>query len=600
MAKKFLTTATLFVAASMALAACGGAPAAPTAAPAAATKAPAAAATAAPAAGGRGRSGTLRILYWQAPTILNFHLGSGTKDSDAGRLILEPLAALGPDGKPVARLAAEIPTMDNGGIAKDFSSVTWKLKKDVKWSDGTPFNADDVVFTYQYCADKATACTTANSFAGIKSVDKVDDYTVKITWEKPNTNSYQTFVSTQGYILQKKQFGGCIGAKANTDDACKAANNAPIGTGPFKLKEFKAGDTVTYDANPNYREADKPAFSSVIFKGGGDATSAARAVFQTGDTDYGWNLQVEAAVLKQLIDSGGKGNLLTIYASSAERLIMNFSDPAQNSEPGTKNPYLTDLKVRKALAMVIDKKVMAEQLYGPAGVPTCEIITTLPYIDPKDIFGGRNKCATPDIAGANKLLDEAGWKAACGDPAKCVREKDGKKLHLTYKTTTNALRQKEQALVKDAWAQIGVETELKDVSSTIFFSTDASNPDTTGRFTSDIQMYTNNYTTPDPTSYLCDFGGTPSGKDNGYRAANNGRYVNPDYDKLCADLRATTDPAVAKDLVMKMNDVLVNSDVVIVPLIARASVTSGAAKDLKGVVLSPWDSEMWDIANWYK
>ncbi|HQZ99768.1 MAG TPA: ABC transporter substrate-binding protein, partial [Thermoflexales bacterium] len=150
MAKKFLTTATLFVAASMALAACGGAPAAPTAAPAAATKAPAAAATAAPAAGGRGRSGTLRILYWQAPTILNFHLGSGTKDSDAGRLILEPLAALGPDGKPVARLAAEIPTMDNGGIAKDFSSVTWKLKKDVKWSDGTPFNADDVVFTYQY------------------------------------------------------------------------------------------------------------------------------------------------------------------------------------------------------------------------------------------------------------------------------------------------------------------------------------------------------------------------------------------------------------------------------------------------------------------
>jgi peptide/nickel transport system substrate-binding protein len=171
-------------------------------------------------------------------------------------------------------------------------------------------------------------------------------------------------------------------------------------------------------------------------------------------------------------------------------------------------------------------------------------------------------------------------------------------LKLTYKTTTNPLRQKEQALVKDAWAQIGVETELKDVSSTIFFSTDASNPDTTGRFTSDIQMYTNNYTNPDPTSYLCDFGGTPSGKDNGYRASNNGRYVNPDYDKLCADLRATTDPAAAKDLVMKMNDILVNTDVVIVPLIARASVTSGAAKDLKGIVLSPWDSEMWDIANW--
>ena len=123
------------------------------AAPAAPAPTAAPAAAAAPAAGARGAGGMLKILYWQAPTILNEHLSQGTKDQDASRLVLEPLASLGPDGKPIPNLAAEIPTLDNGGIAKDQKSITWKLKPGVKWSDGTPFTADDVVFTWQYIAD---------------------------------------------------------------------------------------------------------------------------------------------------------------------------------------------------------------------------------------------------------------------------------------------------------------------------------------------------------------------------------------------------------------------------------------------------------------
>ncbi len=102
---------------------------------------------------GRGKGSTLRMLYWQAPTILNTHLSQGTKDYDAGRLILEPLAAIGPDGSLVPELAAEIPTLDNGGVSKDNTSITWKLRPDVKWSDGTDFTADDVVFTWQYVSN---------------------------------------------------------------------------------------------------------------------------------------------------------------------------------------------------------------------------------------------------------------------------------------------------------------------------------------------------------------------------------------------------------------------------------------------------------------
>jgi peptide/nickel transport system substrate-binding protein len=592
----------------MVLAACGqAAPAAPTAVPAKPTEAAKPAATAAPAqptaapkpAGKRGAGDTVRILYWQAPTILNPHLATGTKDNDASRLILEPLAGIGAEGVPVPALAAEIPTVANGGVSKDLTTVTWKLRKDVKWSDGTPFTADDVLFTYAYCSNKETGCSTASAFGGIKSVEALDPATVKVTFEKPTTNPYLIFVSTQGPILQKKQFGACIGAASSKESACQAANNAPIGTGPYKLKDFKSGDTVQYVINDMYRDADKPFFKEVLFKGGGDAPSAARAAFQTGDTDYAWNLQVEWAVLDQLAKTGGRAVLVNTSGSNVERLMFNPTDIRpeagdKRGEPDTKHPFLQDIKVRKALAMAIDRKTMADQLYGETGAPTCELITTDPYISPSKLYGGIRKCE-PDIEGAKKLLEEAGWKEGSDK----IRAKDGIKLKVKFLTSTNTLRQKEQALVKDAWAAIGVDTELLNVSATVFFSTDAANNDTIGKFFNDVQMYTNNYSQPDPTEYLCQFSTVEaSSKANGWRGANNIRYSNAEFDKLCIQLRGESDDAKRKDIVLKMNDLLMN-DYYVVPLVARKRV-SAIAKDLKGVKGTPWDSEMWDIADWSK
>jgi peptide/nickel transport system substrate-binding protein len=573
---------------------------APTAAPAAEapTAAPAEAPTAAPAAGasGRGAGGTLRILYWQAPTILNTHLASGTKDQDASRLILEPLAATGVDGKPIPVLASEVPTVDNGGVSKDLKTVTWKLKTGIKWSDGSDFTADDVVFTYTYCADEKTACTTSTRFQGAEKVEAVDPQTVKITWKEPNPNFYQMFVAGGGHILQKKQFGDCIGEKASTDSACQAANNAPIGTGPYKLREFKSGDQVAYDINETYRDADKPFFKEVIFKGGGDATSAARAVFQTGDTDYAWNLQVEAPVLKQL-QEGGQGEFITIAGSSVERILLNRTNPDaalgdKRSEVSEPHPFLSDLKVRQALAMAIDRKAVAD-LYPPGAGPTCEIITTAPYIEPTQIYGGRHKCEA-DIEGAKKLLDEAGWTVGSDG----IREKGGVKMNVIYSTTVNPLRQKEQALVKAAWDQLGVSTELKSTDAGVFFSSDAGNPDTVSHFFTDVAMYTNNYDTPDPTSYLCGWATDQiAAKANNWQLANTERFSNKDYDALCEQLRKETDDAKRKDIVLKMNDIVVE-DVVNIPLVARPQVASGINKNLKGVNPNPWDSEMWNIADW--
>ena len=132
----------------------------------------------------RGGGGPLKTLWWQGPTLLNPHFAVGTKDQDACRIFYEPLASWDPEGFMFPVLAAEIPDLENNGLSKDGKSVTWKLKQGVKWHDGKPFTADDVVFNWEYARDPATAATTIGSYNTIK-VEKVDDLTVRVLFDKP-------------------------------------------------------------------------------------------------------------------------------------------------------------------------------------------------------------------------------------------------------------------------------------------------------------------------------------------------------------------------------------------------------------------------------
>lgn len=571
------------------------APAAPTQAPAAApTTAPAAPkATEAPkAASTRGAGGQLKILYWQAPTILNPHLAQGTKDFHAAMLALEPLAWYLPDGKLSPALAAEIPTRENGGISADGKTITWKLKQGVKWSDGSDFTADDAVFTYTYCKDEKTACTNAAITKGIEKVEAVDKNTVRVTFAQPTANPYQIFVSDASMIIQKKQFEAFIGEKAKE----APGNLKPIGTGPYMIREFKPGDVVTYDINPTYREAGKPYFKEVQFKGGGDATSAARAVFQTGEADYGWNLQVPWAALGPLVQApSSRGDLVVATSSNIERLLINFADPntevnGAKAEPTTKHPILSDIKVRQALALAIDRKKIADQLYGQTGKATCNIVIGVPAYESKN-----TKC-DPDPAAAEKLLEDAGWKKG----ADGIRVKDGKRLKLVYQTTVNPVRQATQDLVKADWAKIGVETELKAVNAGVFFSSDEGNPDTAAKFYTDIQMFTNGSVEIDPTNYVDGWTTKEiTQASNKWRGSNYHRWSNPEYDKVVEELRRTLDPAKRNELIIKANDILIN-EVVVIPLVARTSPTSAKAKDLKGPLPNPWSGELFNIADWTK
>ncbi|MFZ5750799.1 MAG: peptide ABC transporter substrate-binding protein [Pseudomonadota bacterium] len=541
----------------------------------------------------RGADGQVNIIYWQAPSILNPYLSSGTKDVESASLVLEPLAGFDEKGAIFPRLAAEIPTVDNGGISADLKTITWKLKPDLKWSDGTPVTSADVVFTAEYCMHPEGGCAQLARYEGVDKVEALDDLTVKVTFKEPKPNPYNAFVGSTSPILQKAQFQDCLGAKA---PECTAANFGPIGTGPFVVTEFKPNDVIQLKANENYRDPAKPAFATVNFKGGGDAAAAARAVLETGEYDYAWNLQLAPDVLAGM-EAAGKGEVINGFGTLVERIEMNMTDPSPDLPEGERStakhphPILSDMKVRQALSMAIDRNLLVEVGYGKAGRPTCDLVPA------PEAFAAKNTvCLTQDIEGAKKLLDEAGWTVG----ADGIREKDGKKLKLLYQTSTNAVRQDFQALIKEWWKEIGVDAELKNVDASVFFGGDPGSPDTFQKFYADVEMYANNFDGTDPEPYLaqytCDKAPRPETQ---WQGENINRFCNKDYDALVAELGKTADMAKREELAKKMNNMLTVDSYVVVPLVDRGR-NSGKSKTLGGVVLNTWDSELWNVSDWYR
>jgi peptide/nickel transport system substrate-binding protein len=543
------------------------------------------------AGAGRGTQGTLRLLYWQAPTIVNPHLAIGTKDEHASRVVLEPLLTVDAVGNFTPVLAAEVPTRQNGGLSADGRSVTYRLKQGVKWADGRPFTADDVVFTYQYVINKQTGATTYQNYANIATVQPLNASAVKVTFKDPTPFWYLPFVGGNGMILPRHALDAYIGSNARN----APFNLKSFGTGPFKVDTFRPGDLVVYSVNEYYRDPNKPAFSQVQLKGGGDAVSAARAVLETGEYDYAWNMQVEWPVLEHMLATG-KGTLLTAPGGGVEALFLNESDPnkevdGQRSSIKAPHPFLTDIKVRQALALACDRTTMATQLYGESGDATPNILTT-----PRKYYSKNTKMVF-SIEQANRLLDEAGWKRGPDGS----REKNGIKLQMTYVTSVNTLRQKEQQIVKNGWTQLGAGVTLQSVDAGVFFASSPGNNDTLAHFYRDVEMFTGTFGIA-PVSYMQRFySGDPARdiaqKENNWSGRNYSRWQNKEYNALFDAGLKELDPEKNAATWMKANDVVVNQFAAI-PLIDRKIVSVKAKTLDTGGNMSPFDSETHNIADW--
>lgn len=537
----------------------------------------------------RGGGGKLRLLWWQAPTILNVHLASGTKDYDASRVVYEPLAAFDAEANFVPILAAEIPTQANGGLSADGTSVTWRLKKGVGWHDGKPFTADDVVFTWEYAADPATGAVTHGTYKNIKQVEKIDAHTVKVVFPEPTPYWYDAFFGGRGQILPKHLFEPYKGQNSRN----APYNHKPVGTGPYKIVEFKPGDVVQYTINTEYHVPNRPFFDTVEMKGGGDATSAARAVLQTGEFDYAWNMQVEKHVLEQL-ERGGKGRVEVHPGSGIEHIQVNQTDPwtevdGERSSAKVPHPFQTEALVRAAYAKAVDRRTVSEQFYGKAGQPASNFLVAPPR------FASANTSWEFDVGKAAALLDQTGWKRGSDG----IRVKDGKRMKVVFQTSVNSIRQKTQAIVKKAFEKIGIEVEIKAVKADIYFSSDPGNPDTYSHFYTDLQMYTTGPGGPDPQALMERFTSWQiAQKANNWSGRNPTRWANPDYDALWKQGATELDPVKRAALFIKMNDMVVNNHIVI-PVVWRNG-QAVATNGLRGTQLHTWDSNLWHLAYWYK
>lgn len=549
-----------------------------------------------PAPSAAGRGGKAMLFFWQAPTTMNGYLTASLKEVYSASIVIEPLAEYNENGDIVPALAAEIPTRDNGGVSDDGLTITWKLKPGVAWSDGTPLTAEDVVFTWQYCVAPGGGCALKMLFDGIASVEAVDDLTVRITFENPKAFPYNAFVSAGSPVLQRAQFANCIGEAALQ---CTEANFRPIGTGPYRVVEFRTNDTVLLELNPHYRGIDEglPYFNEIVIKGGGSAAASARSVLQLGEADYAWNLQVDPLIIEAMAKRG-RGKIVSAFGANVEFLFLNQTNPdralgelrSEYADGANPHPFLTDPVVGRALSLAIDRKALVEIGYGDfAGRPTCNVWPAPPQASPNN-----DECLTQNLDLARKLLDEAGIVDTDGDG---VRERNGVPLSILYQTSTNGVRQTTQELIKEWWAEIGVATELKNVNGSVFFGQDAASPDTLGKFYADVEMYANSPNSRDPETYMAMFqtSSIPSAA-NAFALMNTPRFYSTVYDALYEELLSTLDTTRRNEIVIELNDMLVRSYAVI-PLIDRGNVSAHAA-DIEGVGYSGWESELWNIETW--
>ena len=542
----------------------------------------------------RGAGEQLNIIVWQAPSVAAPHSGSGEVDFLAAAPVLEPLLHFLPDGTIIPNLVTEVPSKENGLLADDLSTATFRLLPDVTWSDGEPFTARDVQFTWQWITTESNASSSFAVWDAIADIETPDELTALVTYKTPSLTWFDPFTGNYNGPIYPAHVFGDDPANANEDFL-----SAPVGTGPYVIERFDPDDQVTYAMNERYREPTKPYFRRVLLKGGGDPVASARAVIQMGEFDFGWNIQIEPEVRQQIEAEGDRGRISSIPGVLVEQITLNLSDPStevdgQRSHKDTPHPILSDKAVRQALAMAIQRDVIAERFYGPGQPPASNVLTGIPA------FTSPNTSWMFDPERAGEILDEAGWVLE-GD----VRVKDGVELALTVAAPTSPVRQKEQAVVKENWERIGVRVEIPSFPPEVYFDGSPGNDQNPQHKYRDADIAAAGPTSPIPTDYLRQWYAGPDGeniaqRENDWQRDNTLRWQNAEYDALYERLLAETDLTRAQGTAIRLNDLIIE-EAVTIPLVQRTDSPYALGNRIRpdNIAIGPrFAIALWNIANW--
>ena len=457
------------------------------------------------------------------------------------------------------------------------------------WSDGEPFTAEDVIFTWKWLVGPANLTAAVGQYEMIAGIIAEDDLTVTITYATPQPDWYIPFTGTNW---------GAIYPKHNLDGGGQTSNEAialkPIGTGPFVMDLFAVGDQVVYAANKRYRDPAKPFFSRVILKGWGDASSSARAVLQTGEYEFAPALQLEPEVLSQIESTGDKGKVVIQPGSNMERLVINFADPHKDVDG--ERAHLASSPIT-AYARHSHWRSTSRRWQTSSFSRANSWPRTSSSVSPSSNL--------PTTSGSTIRAKPTGYSMR-GMRDRMVRKKDGIELAATHATPVNAVRQKTQQVIKANWEAIGVRTEPIEIDSSIYFDGSPGNEQSMRHFYNDVQMWSNGLDIPFPLNFMLSWYASPNNenvaqKSNDWFGGNQQRYVNPEFDALFDEAGTETDPQRLVEIFVRMNDIVVQ-DVAGILLIQRSSAVFAIANKLDTSAITPssFGLPYWNIANWKK
>ena len=384
------------------------------------------------------KGGRVVVVSAQEPKTLLPHLDLLTLSREVQRLVFDGLLTLDDKGEYVPRLAAEVPTVDNGGVSADARVYTFKLRPGIKWQDGTPFTAADVEYTWKLITDPKVPVPTRVVWQDVQRVETPDPHTVRVHFAKPSLAFLGTVASDRGYIVPRHLLEG-------KDVAASELNRKPVGTGPFIVKEWAAGSHVLLARNPDYREAGKPSLDEILVRIV-PGTAGQRAFLQRGEADLQLHVPTaDAAFVRGLADY---------------RLVVAPSYAWWHFWLNTEDPVLKDRAVRQALAHGLDKAAITSTVMGGIVQPLDAVLPPAHWAHNPSV-----KHYAHDPARARALLDEAGWKPGAGG----IREKDGKPLAVeVLNIAGEAERLQVVQIVQAGWRQIGVDAKIKTIDAPAF------------------------------------------------------------------------------------------------------------------------------------
>jgi peptide/nickel transport system substrate-binding protein len=503
------------------------------------------------------KGGTLTIGYEQEPAILNPFITGGdmmaTKDVLSN--VLLGLVRIKPDFSYEPMIAESIPELSNGLVTENPFTVTWKIKKNAVWSDGTPITANDVKFTYDTIMDPKWQILSKSGYEEITKAEVIDDQTIKFTFKAPYA-PYREMFSSSYMILPKAALEG-------KDFNTVMNESVPVASGPFKFKEWAKGDHITLVRNDKYWGA-QAYLDQVVWKWVPD-TNTEIAQLKTGEVDA-VNPSPDPSLIDQLKTAG------TVMADPGtvwEHLAFQLE-----------KPDVSDLKVRQAIAYTIDRQKIVEQVMLGQVKPLQDIFVP----EQPTYFSSAWAQYTPDKVKAEGLLVEAGYaKGADGFYAK-----DGKKLTLEFSTTAgNTGREKMFQILQAQLKEVGIDVKLNFIDASTFFGTTT----VQGKFQVGEWAWV---ASPDPSvKTLFSSEQIPPTGQNYYR------YKNAEVTALINQADNTMDPVKRAELSKQISK-LMAADLPLIPLYQRLSILAvknyvhGAKNN------ATLEGAFWNLGDWWK